>query len=1257
MLSLFYVSAQKESNFWYFGQKAGLDFNSGSPVAVTDGQIKTTEGCASISDADGNLLFYTNGVTVYDASHSIMENGTGLLGDDSSTNSAIIIPKPDHPDIYYIFTVGEPWDASEGMRFSEVDMTLNGGLGGITGIKNVELLGGERVTEKLSAVRHANGTDYWVVGQEIASKSLMVFQVSSAGVNTTPIVNSVSDGTIGIQGVLKFSPNGKKLAMAITSYGVELFDFNAATGKIYNAQTLILYNPAIDFDDDNYYGLEFSPRSDILYASEMNSHVYQFNLKAGTTSDIMNSKLILATLTDYRRFGTLQLGPDGKIYIARRSSRYLDAITNPGVLGLGCTYVENAVSLDSRECELGLPPFIQSYFNVEAFDYENTCSGDSTKFLFPETVDSVTWDFNDPASGVNNISTDLEPTHVFSSPGVYNVSVTATVGGNTDTNEQEITIYQIPTATKPQNILTCDNDNDGFYNFDLTEQDATILNGQDPSVFEVVYYASMLDYANSHSITVSSDYKNTVAYTSESIVAAVKNRSNYDCDAITSFNILTHDIPKPNLNIAKLSFCDNTSVGTDVDGKIRFDLTQKENDILNGQLSTDFGVKYFTDPSFLNEIVNLSSYENTNRIEIIYVQVLNLANPLCTASTQFEIEVLELPVTTPIVDLKQCDNDLDGFSVFNLNEVIDEITTNATSEIITFHETLVESNSNTNPIANTTTYTNEVVSADVIWARIENIEGCYRSTQVNLIVSTTQIPSTFTRDFYECDDDLDGDTTNGISEFDFSSINSEIEAIFPVGQQLIIKYYKNEIDALAESNPILNTSNYRNDGAPNVQDIFIRVDSALNNDCLGLGNHITLHVEKQPVAYPVAIPEQCDDDGDTMYAFDTTNIESSILNGQKSMDVSYTDELGNALTSPLPNPFLTASQTITARVTNTTSQDSDGACFDETKIDFRVDAASIAYPIDDMIECDDDIDGAFPFNTSNIEANVLNGQTGMNVIYTDENGNNLPSPLPDPFLSTSQAITVRVENPLSNICFDETTFKLVVVEQPVLNMSDTWLICEDDSVDIIADSGYDEYLWLSGENTPVITVYTPGTYQVTATNIYDGVRCETSKTIIVVESNVATITNIETKDWTQNDNVITVFVDGLGDYEYSLDGVVYQNDNSFNSLNVDNYTVYVRDKKGCGVIEKDVFLMYYPKFFTPNNDGHNDRWQVYNSNLEPNNKIYIYNRYGKLIKELSPNEAGWDGTIKGEMMPVSDYWFVVDRQNGKQYRGHFTLKR
>ncbi|PHS10571.1 MAG: hypothetical protein COA88_02160 [Kordia sp.] len=1435
--------SQNEANIWYFGNNAGLDFNSGAPVPLLDGALSTDEGCATIADTNGNLLFYTDGITVYNKNHTVMLNGTGLKGDSSSTHSAIIIPKPDAPSIYFIFTVDAEGEA-DGLQYSEVDMALDGGLGGITASKNIPLF--TPTTEKITAIQSSVANEYWVVSHKWESNEFIAYNISNSGVNTTPVVSAIGSYVGGSEeraniGQIKISPDGTKLAVAreLGLSEAQLFDFNAATGVISNPITLLNYSPS----NKNVYGVEFSGNSQVLYIGVLGEAVYQFNLAAGTPTAIINSKLEVSPIP--RPYGSLQLAPDGKIYIAKAYKFYIDVIDNPNIIGTGCNYQYEQLYLGGNRSVAGLPPFIQSFFQI-GFQFENLCLGNNTQFTAntSHTIDSILWDFGD------GITSTLEnPTHVFANAGDHNVSVTITSGGETSSDSKTVTIYEQPLANQAQNMSVCDDDNNGLHTFDLTTQNSTILNGQSNTVFDVTYYASWNDYNTDISITNPSAYINSIAYASQTIVASITNSNQTSCKATTSFNIQVFDSPKPSVTVPSLSYCDNTSIGTDTDGLITFDLTQNETAILNGQSNAAFTVSYFSDLALTNFINNPINYQNTNAIETIYVQVVNNSNTACKAQTSFTIEVFELPVVTSVVELKQCDDDLDGFSIFNLEQVIGEITVNAVSETISFHETLSGAENNNNTIVNTTSYTNQNVSTDTVWARIENSNGCLRTAQVNLIVSTTQIPNTFTRNFYSCDDAIDGDTTNGIAAFNFSVVTTEIQALFPVGQQLIIAYYRNQTDALSENNPIVDITNYRNIGYPNQQDVYIRVDSALDNDCLGLGNHISLQVETVPVANVVTINEQCDDDGDGMYAFNTSTIHSTLLNGQTNTTVTYFDGIGNPLPSPLSNPFTTATQTITARLTNTVSQDPNGACYDETTIVFTVDAAAVANSVQDLMVCDDNGDGIVAFDTSTIEATILNGQTGMVVSYTDADGNALSSPLPNPFTTVSQTITVSVENVLSATCFDETiinfivseqpvanpiandfvcddisndgihefilfdynsqllngqsntvfeilyfddatnainninaipnnyicssnsetihariqnvvnpncyeiitfeigvhylpiasqpndinvcedqsndgieqvdlsaqnsiilngisstlytvtyhlstidaemgnnavpelfttnsetiyvrlennnytscytttSFQVTINEQPVLLMEDKWSICENDVVKIIADGGYDEYVWSTGEMTESIIVNTPGTYEVTVANIYGNLRCETSKTISVVISNIATITNIETIDWSQYNNTISVFVEGEGDYEYSIDGFEYQDESIFNNLEVGNYTILVRDKNGCGVSIKQVYLLNYPNFFTPNGDGINDTWQIINAFNEPLNKLHVFDRYGKFIYEIKPNGLGWDGTYNGSQMPSSDYWFVLYRENGKQYRGHFSLKR
>ncbi len=1239
--------AQNEANIWYFGRNAGLDFNSGSPITLLDGALDTDEGCATISDSSGNLLFYTDGVTVWNKNHNIMLNGTGLNGHASSTHSALIVPKPDNANIYYIFTV-DFQVRSNGLQFSEVDMTLDGGLGGITANKNVLLH--TPTTEKITAVKSNITNEFWVVSHKWNSNEFISYKITNTGIETTPVISPV--GTyIGDMvdgryiGQIKISPDGTKLAVARAQplSEVQLFDFDIATGVVSNPITLI------DLANVKVYGIEFSPNSKVLYASITFNAVFQFNLEAGSSTDIINS--ITEISQGINPYGALQLATDGKIYVAKDDQFYLDVIDNPNVVGLGCNYQFEHLSLSGRLSGSGLPPFIQSFFIV-GFEYENLCFGDTTQFNanISQAYDSLAWGFGD-----GNTSNIENPTHIFLNAGDYDVTLSVTSGGETSTETKTVTIYEQPVATNPHDILLCDLVGD--ISFDLVGHGTFILNGLDPNTYGVNYYEGMTNYNNGTKIDAPEAYTNTSNFFAQEIIAEVYHRQNPKCTDVTSFNVGIYKTAQLELpsNLLSLTQCDDIYSGSDTDGMATFDLTEQEPYLLLNGIASEVHYNYFADAALSQPIVSPTAFTNTQNPKTIYVEAVSNENSQCKTTTSFVIEVLELPSVTPIVELKQCDDDLDGFSIFNLAEVKAELSTNHQNETITFYESQADAENKNSPILDETIYPNEVVSTDVIWARIENTNNCHRTAQVNLIVSTTQIPNTYTRDFYQCDDGAD--ITDGIATFDLSTINTEVQAMFPIGQQLVINYYRNQADALSETNPISDIADYQNIGYAHTQDIYIRVDSALDNDCLALGHHITLHVETIPVANPVIIEEQCDDDGDGMYDFDTSNIETTLLNGQTNTTVTYTDENGNLLPSPLPNPFLTASQTITARVINASSQDPDGACYDETQIVFSVDAAAVAHPVPEFIACDDDGDGQFAFNTSNVEATVLNGQTGMLVSYFDKNGNSLPSPLPDLFLSETQTITVKVENPLSDTCFDTTTIDFVVVDNPELLMNDTWLICENDTVEIIADAGFDEYLWSTGETTQSITVNSVESYEVTATNSYSSVRCSTQKTVNVISSGIAKITDIEIKDWSRRDNQITVFVEGTGDYEYSLDDVTYQDSNEFNNLNVDDYTIYVRDKNGCGVASKDIYLMYYPHFFTPNGDGYHDTWQLVNSKREPNNKIYIYDRYGKLLKQLNPSGLGWDGTMNGVGLPENDYWFVLERQNGKTYKGHFSLKR
>ncbi|GAA4763429.1 MULTISPECIES: T9SS type B sorting domain-containing protein [Flavobacterium] len=1252
--------SQQEASVWYFGANAGIKFNSDNSITtLTDGQLSTSEGCATIADSNGDLLFYTDGVRVWNKNHQVMPNGLGLMGHTSSTQSATIVPKPGSPNLFYIFTLDYEVHPN-GFRYSVVDINLNGGLGDVTNEKNVLVYAPSN--EKISIVKHANNIDYWIVTHGFGNNTFYSHLLTSSGLSSTPVLSNVgtvvSGSTENVWGYMKISPNGSKLAIC-NLMQAELFDFDTASGLVTNPKTL--FTTTIE----GPYGAEFSPDNNILYITIPNPYkIIQYDLNA---TNIASSAYEIILPNIYP--GALQLGPDSKIYIAQMFKTKLGVINNPNTLGAGCSVQIDAVDLNGRTCAMGLPPFVSSFFFTPVIQWDSSCENDNINFSISnvQNIISVVWDFGDGSPVQSNITTN----HIYAIPNTYTVTATVTTPLGVATNTRIITISEVPTATQPLDVLQCDDDNDGFYNFDLTTLDSVILNGQNPNQFKVKYFANSIDYNNNIAIVAPLSYQNAVAYQQQSIIAEVYNIQNKACKATITFNIDVFDSPSSTTNISSLTSCDNITFGTDTDGRIRFDLTQKVTEILNGQSSIQFTIAYFTDAGLTNPIASPANYVNANSAETIYVRVSNVDNVNCFATTSFTIEVFPLPTISNVVALKQCDDNIDGFSIFNLTEANRLISANYATETFSYFETATDAQNNVNPILNFTTYANQVVSNDVVFVRVVNAKGCFKVGTLNLNVSTTQIPLNFTRNFTVCDDAVLGTNIDGISSFDFSSVTSQIQSLFPIGQQLIVTYYRNLSDALAESNAITNTANYRNIGYPNTQSIYIRVDSAVNNDCLGLGQHITLNVERIPIVEAQKYTH-CDDNQDGQFAFDTSNLQITLLNGITNVSVAYLDANNNPLPSPLPNPFVTATQTIKAVVTNNTVT----ACDYQTTITFVVDDLPEVFPISSNLTsvCDDELDpliqdGIFTFDTSTFQNTILGSQTGMIVNYYDQSNNSLPSPLPNPFTTATQNVRVEVINPVNATCKAIYIIPFMVCPVPRIELEGSEIVCNQLTLTKTLDAGILDgtpttdytYIWkkdntlLPFEINSTLNINQEGIYTVEVKN---SVGCIRTRKIKVVASDLATISNVQVTDLSDSNSII-VSVRGNGDYVYSLDNIEFQESNAFYNLPAGIYTVYVKDLNGCGISKEEVSILGIPKYFTPNGDGYNDYWNIkgIDSKVNAKTQIYIFDRFGKLLKQISPASEGWNGSFNGQSLPAADYWYFVKLEDGRDLKGHFALKR
>ncbi len=439
------VYGQNEFNIWYFGGNAGMDFNSGTATLLTNGALNTSEGCATVSNSSGQLLFYTDGLKVWNANHVVMPNGSGLAGNPSSTQSAIIVPKPGSSTIYYIFT-SDGFDA----RYSEVNMSLAGGLGDVTSVKNIFLA--SNIHEMVTAVKHANNVDYWVIFRVYNSNQYKVFLTSSAGVNTTAVTSSA--GTISSScniGTLKANSAGNRLAATLEcNYRIDLLDFNNSTGVISNPLTLSF--------PTYVYASEFSPNGNLLYVSYdagAPNELQQYDITSGNVSTILSTKVILGSDPN-NYFGTIQNAPDGKMYVARDGVQFLAVINSPNTAGSACGFTLNGFPLSPSTSFLGLPNHIFSVTNPVQIITLNGCVSDVIPFSLSDAlIDTIAWNFGDPSSGSSNVSNLLNPTHQFSSAGTFSVSALATVNGSVTTYSAVVQISGPPQISLGNDTVLC----------------------------------------------------------------------------------------------------------------------------------------------------------------------------------------------------------------------------------------------------------------------------------------------------------------------------------------------------------------------------------------------------------------------------------------------------------------------------------------------------------------------------------------------------------------------------------------------------------------------------------------------------------------------------------------------------------------------------------------------------------------------------------------------------------------------------------
>lgn len=453
-----------QADAWIFGIQSRLMFNY-DPVQnnPTSNSYPVPNGCASIADEGGNLLFFTNGLQVWNKGIYNMPNGDNLKGNNFATQSSLIVPHPGNRNKYYLFTVDMyiPPLFEDGINYSIIDFS-NSGLGEVTSKNNLLLT---ENAQKITGVLHKNGKEYWVIIHGFGpdkGNTFYTYLVSDTGLVTTPVISKI--GTVqqgndnNAAGYMKTSPDGSKLALLIPQMGTaEIFDFNTATGEISNLKSSgsgTFYYP---------FGLEFSPDNSKLYISTSplgngTNYLYQIEVNA---ADPFSSMYVVHQfdVNDISGadslMGALQLAPDGRIYLSKfrrgvLGKRHLGVIYNPDRPQAACNYnlnfsVNSGFNLGSSEGLIGLPNFVTSFLNIPHFTYYDQCHHDTTGFNITNraNIDNTSWQFNNPDG--NQISNDpMNPSFVFSEPGDYNVELTETFNGVNYNYTEQVRIHALP---------------------------------------------------------------------------------------------------------------------------------------------------------------------------------------------------------------------------------------------------------------------------------------------------------------------------------------------------------------------------------------------------------------------------------------------------------------------------------------------------------------------------------------------------------------------------------------------------------------------------------------------------------------------------------------------------------------------------------------------------------------------------------------------------------------------------------------------
>lgn len=1199
-----YADTSTTANIWYFGNGAGIDFNVEEnlpppPRSIIDPHaMDAPEGTSTISDANGDVLFYSDGATVWNRENGVMPNGTDIGGDINSTQSVIIVPIPDDETLYYLFTTKEVYgDNTFELKYSVVDMKEDNGRGDVV-LKDIVLFA--RSTEKIAAFEGGDG--FLLLTHEYGNNSFRTYPINAEGIGAPIIssagaVHSFNDPLSGQAG-MKFSQDGERLAIALIEGSddyVELFDFDPRTGEVLEFEYRIDLNEG-GGGNDEVYDVHFSPGGGKLFATLNNRNggspggrilEYRVDTFSTPATRLAFRTDIAANSNLNVNFGQIQTGPDGQLYVA------VEIPGNPGgsnfvssIAAIDDTLTNSvlnplAVALTTGNSRLGLPNFVQNNANQQQDPSMNapdlTCVDERIELTSVGTsdIDEFLWSITNQADNSTVFSAagmDTAFTFIQGQEGIYNISVNISNRCGFDTTlVQEIQVLDVPAPpTVPQALSICEGQN-----FPL---DAIQGQPDDPNL--------SFEWTNSQGTVLST--ARTFTITEPEIYTVTINNIAGCSSSAEIFAGPPFEIELPDAS----TICEGS------------DLTLDPNVTATNYLWTVLDAN--------NNVV--ANPPNQRRATVdtstpgVFRYVVSIEDPIsagCFVNDTTAVTINPLPQSTLGTIVEPACGNTDGSFEFSIT------TTGNYSYVVTGNSSgMVDGGPNiTGPTGTPITVSN--LGPDVYSVQItDNSSGCV-NTLDNIVVQNAAPGFAISAVAI-----TDADCTNPTG-----SMRVTLDTdVFPINYTLT-----NTADGTSTSGTIptaiaATTFDFELTGlAGGTYDLQVVSSGGCTQNRPGI-------VVTQPA--PIVITTE------PFVEICGPSASLSVTSAPAGATFSWTGPNGFTANGANISAPESGVYTVTATGGPTTCPSSQDVVVDLT-----------IQPIVQINQVGDVCDGQIT-----LEAEVTNPEAGVNYVYNWDNGANSRTITVD--ASATYTVTAR---PSDNLTCTGNANVNINIPVPIQATVSSTPACDDGSpitlsVDVLTGSPTNFTWTLNGQVIPqtgqTIDVNDEGSYTV---NISDG-TCSIERSIEIRRQSIpeGLLPEVDFYCSTRTTNPILLAGRGFTTYEWTLDGQPFTDaDQNLTVTGPGEYVVTMTTAIGCvrrdtvNIIESCDPRVLAPTAFAPTSNPPNNTFSVVPNDFVNDFEIFIYSRWGELMFQSNTLEFSWDGTFNGELVPLGTYPYII----------------